>query len=320
MFEFDGIDLNPNKVDLQNYNCDKRAMETTQYMAERFQMKPQQGYPEGFDIEVSEIRDVKIPDTGYPFSNVKIYYPSGEGPFPVLFYIHGGSFYGGWQFLDAPLCRQVCVETGIAVVSPSYVLAPDFPFPLPLIEMYKELLYLRDNQDELNLDMSRVAVGGGSAGGHHALGLCQIAHERYDIEHIKFDYGVFYYPFMDGMAHGEDRDDKLIDNDSVPLSLVDTTLDMYCPKEMDRSHPLFSPINMDLEALPPSIMFSGRKDPLQWDFKRFVSRVLDEGKNEMIFKTYPQASHGFLESDVCVEAGRDSKRMVCDILKSVFYK
>ncbi len=312
MIDFN-INLNPNGVDLNTYNCDRKAAENLAYMA-RFPSRQYGAFPEGFDIEVGEVRDISIPNTGYPFSNCKIYYPEGEGPFPVLFFIHGGSFYGGWQFLDAPLCRQVCRDCHIAVVSPSYVLAPDFPFPLPLIEMYKDLLYLRDHQEELKLDFSRLAIGGGSAGGHHALGLCQIAHERFAEDHICFKYALLFYPFLDGAVPGAVRADDVIDQ-VMPLESVDATLDLYAPEGLDRNDPLFSPIHMDLEALPPCAVFSGRKDPLNWDFRRFAERVMEYGKVEAVFKTYPEALHGFLESDCSVEAGRDSKDLACELLK-----
>lgn len=313
MLDFN-IDLNPNHVDLNTYNCDQAAASNTALTA-HIPMRPQNGFPEGFDIPVGDIVNVPISGTGYPFSSCKIYYPEGEGPFPVLFYIHGGAFFGGWQFLDEPLCRQVCHDCGIAVISPTYVLAPDFKFPLPLIEMYKDLLYLRDHQSELKLDMTRMAVGGGSAGAHHALGMCQLVHERYDQDHLQFKYGVFYYPVLDCFTPGKERADALSDTYGMPPEMIDIFINSYYPEGQDRKDPLFSPILMNLDALPPSVMFSGRTDTLNQEFRRFTHRILEEGKNEVIFKIYPDVRHGFLEGDVGVAAARDSKAIVCDILK-----
>lgn len=106
MIDFN-IDMNPNRIDMKNYNPDQEAMKHMEFMAQFPATKPLSGFPEGMDIEVGEIVELQIPDTGYEYSSCKIYYPKGEGPFPVLFCIHGGAFFGGWQFLDEPFCRQI---------------------------------------------------------------------------------------------------------------------------------------------------------------------------------------------------------------------
>lgn len=315
MLDFN-VNLNPNNVNLNNYDCDEAASENV-YLTADIPVRPQGGFPEGFDIEVGDIVDINIEGTGYPSSSCKIYYPKGEGPFPVLFCIHGGAFFGGWQFLDEPYCRQVCRDCGIAVVSPNYVLAPDFKFPLALIELYKELLYLKTHQAQLKLDMSRMAVGGGSAGAHHALNMCQLVHERKEIDHMEFEYGIFYYPVVDCYTPGTDKADALSDVYGMPPEMIDVFINSYYPEGLDRKDPMFSPINMNLDALPPCIMFSGRTDTLNMEFRRFAQRIMEEGKNEAIFKIYPNVRHGFMEGDVGIEAARDSKAIVCDILNRV---
>lgn len=106
---------------------------------------------------------------GAPDRRLLILTPDGIAPdAPCLFYIHGGGYVMGspdavqtWSSGIAKACR--CI-----VLLPSYRLAPEAKWPAPVEDLYAQLLWTHANAAALGIDSTRIAVGGGSAGGGHA--------------------------------------------------------------------------------------------------------------------------------------------------------
>jgi len=60
----------------------------------------------------------------------------------------------------------------------SYRLSPQYPYPVPLEDCLEAVNYLIDHATQLNIDPSRVAVGGDSAGGNLAASVSLVMKER----------------------------------------------------------------------------------------------------------------------------------------------
>jgi len=92
-----------------------------------------------------------------------------ESPGPVIVFIHGG----GWvvssaaSYLD--YLYHAVEETGYAVMSPDYRLAPKYPFPIPFEDCVNSLFGMLDKAAEYNIDSENVIIAGDSAGGNLAL-------------------------------------------------------------------------------------------------------------------------------------------------------
>ena len=76
---------------------------------------------------------------------VRIYYPEGAGatPLPALIYCHGGGFVVGDLDMVETICRTICKESRIVVVSVQYRLAPEHPFPCGLQDTISVMRGLR---------------------------------------------------------------------------------------------------------------------------------------------------------------------------------
>lgn len=104
-----------------------------------------------------------------PAQQLDIYLPeSGDGPFPVIVFIHGGAFQWGDK-------REFCLEAymhglerGYAVVSLNYRLSGEAFFPAGLQDVKAALRWLRAHAALYLLDGSRIAACGGSAGANYA--------------------------------------------------------------------------------------------------------------------------------------------------------
>ncbi len=93
-------------------------------------------------------------------------------PLPVLLWIHGG----GWNKGTKEACPFIWLVTeGHAVVSIDYRLSYAAKWPAQLDDARAAIRWLRTNAARFNLDPARLAVSGGSAGGHIAAVLGTIA-------------------------------------------------------------------------------------------------------------------------------------------------
>jgi acetyl esterase/lipase len=97
-----------------------------------------------------------------------IYLP-GEGPFPVIVYIHGGAFMGGDKADVLVLPSLQGLKRGYAVVSINYRLSGEARFPALVHDAKAAIRWIRANAQTYHFDPSRIAAWGGSAGGYLAL-------------------------------------------------------------------------------------------------------------------------------------------------------
>jgi len=92
-------------------------------------------------------------------------YAASHERLPVLLYLHGGGFViGGLETHDS-LCRQLALRGVGAVLALDYRLAPEHRFPTAVDDAWAALRWLAGQGDSLGLDVTRLAVGGDSAGG-----------------------------------------------------------------------------------------------------------------------------------------------------------
>ena len=99
-----------------------------------------------------------------------VYYPSeGNGPFPVVVYIHGGGWAGGTKNF-VPNSVSTLPDEGYVLISVGYRLT--FPttnyFPTQIHDVKAAIRWIRANSEYLNLNTDEIIVWGTSAGGHLA--------------------------------------------------------------------------------------------------------------------------------------------------------
>ena len=72
---------------------------------------------------------------------------------------------------DSP-CRFLAAHSGAAVLSTTYRLAPEHPFPAAVEDAQAAFRWAVESASELGADPARIAIGGDSAGGNLAAGVC----------------------------------------------------------------------------------------------------------------------------------------------------
>lgn len=94
--------------------------------------------------------------------------PQAAAPMPVLVYVHGGSWRGGNPHNSGRSMLHDLARAGWAVATIRYPLSPAATFPDHLIGVKRAIAWIRTAGAERGFDGDRIAIAGGSAGGHLA--------------------------------------------------------------------------------------------------------------------------------------------------------
>jgi acetyl esterase/lipase len=103
---------------------------------------------------------------------------SAQEAIPALLWIHGGGYVMGTVDMNDPAVQSMVSVVGCAVAAVDYRLAPETAYPGAVEDCYAALKWLSTHADELHIDPTRIAIGGGSAGGGLAAGLALLARDR----------------------------------------------------------------------------------------------------------------------------------------------
>lgn len=99
----------------------------------------------------------------YDRNVMDVWLAESDKPTPVLVSIHGGGFRAGNKSVSSMLLRE-CLESGISVVAITYRFSDQAIAPAPFHDSARAIQFIRHNAKEWNVDPTRIAATGGSAG------------------------------------------------------------------------------------------------------------------------------------------------------------
>ena len=234
---------------------------------------PMEGSPEPEPIHSSLDRTIPGPAGDIP---VRIYKPSDATGLPVIVFYHGGGWVLGGLIGHDALCRALANRCSAAVVSVDYRRAPEDPYPASIDDCVAATKWVADNGAELAVDVSRLAVGGDSAGGNLA---AAVALSARDGSGPAIAAQLLIYPATD-LAQPE-TDSYLANGDGYLLTKgwMDWFIDMYVPDREQRTEVLASPMLAASHAgLPPAIVITAEFDPLRDDGQAYAKRLGGSGR------------------------------------------
>ncbi|WP_439032488.1 alpha/beta hydrolase [Gordonia terrae] len=134
---------------------------------------------------------------------VRLFRPAhSAGRLPALLWIHGGGYVIGSAAQDDRWARAMSERVGVQVVSVDYRLAPEHPYPAALDDCLDALRWMTDQPD---IDTSRIAIGGNSAGGGLAAALAFRARDA----GIDVRLQLLTYPMLDDRTREPDPRHRL---------------------------------------------------------------------------------------------------------------
>jgi len=121
-------------------------------------------YPAGF---TEQLNVVYTTANGWE-GKMDLYLPAKEnGPTPVIINIHGGGWNKGSK--ESQTGFNTFFKRGYAVANIAYRLSQQATAPAAIEDTRCALIYLIKNAKALNIDVNKIVIMGGSAGGHLAL-------------------------------------------------------------------------------------------------------------------------------------------------------
>ncbi|HEX4383925.1 MAG TPA: alpha/beta hydrolase fold domain-containing protein [Myxococcales bacterium] len=265
---------------------------------------------------VGSVEDRMIPGPGGQLK-VRIYQPQGEGPFPMLMWIHGG----GWVLFDIDTydasCRGLCNKAQVIVVSPDYRRAPEHVFPASHDDVLAAWRWMADNAAALGGDPSRLAIGGESVGGNMSAATClqlKTQGERLPLAQ------VLVYPLTTGEQFGESMEDAA-DARPVNRPLI-SWMAMHAFKGIPegakdpRVH-LLGVSKTELAGLPPALVIVDERDPLRSQGEEFA-RHLEAAGVETRVRRYDGVFHEFFGAAAVLDKAEEAQREAANLLREVF--
>jgi len=236
--------------------------------------------------EVGNVRQYSLDADGGTIP-VRIYTPSGTGPFPMLLWIHGG----GWvrDSIDGndPICRTLTNRANCAVVSVGYRLAPEHPFPIGLWDCYTALEWMRENPEIVLGDPDRIAVGGKSAGGNLTVALALLARDR---DGPSIAHQLPCVPVLDRPRETDSYKENA-DGDGLSGADMKWYWERYIRDEIDAANRYAAPLQArELSGVPPATVVTAGFDPLRDDGIEYVRRLKEVGV-PVTHHHYPDMGH-----------------------------
>jgi acetyl esterase/lipase len=173
-----------------------------------------------------------------------------------------------------------------------YRLAPENVFPGGLEDCYAALLWVYSQAQQINIDVSRIAVGGESAGGGLAAGLALLARDR-GVVPIAFQ--MLIYPMLDdhtGVA--------TVANPNAGEFVWTAGSNRFCWTSLLGHEPGGPGISAyaaparagELRGLPPAFIAVGALDLFVDESIQYAHRLIRAGVATELH-IYPGAVHGF---------------------------
>jgi acetyl esterase len=209
-------------------------------------------------------------------------------PRGVYLHLHGGGWVLGGADMQDPMLERIADNTGQAVVSVEYRLAPEHPYPAGPDDCETAALWLVENAGR-EFGTDALTIGGESAGGHLAAVTVLRMRDRHGYTGFRganLVYGAFDLAMTPSQRQfGDTR-------------LVLRTIDMhqfynaFLPTVGDRRVPDISPLYADLRDLCPALFTVGTQDALLDDTLFMHARWIAAG-NPAELAIYPGGAHGF---------------------------
>ena len=264
--------------------------------------------------ERTEVELVQVPGPDGNLIPVRVIRPRGiRNNAPCLFYIHGGGFYFAVAPYHYTLAKEYALRAGCVVVFPDYRLAPKHPYPAAAEDCWAAYVWMLENAQRLGIDLTRIAVGGDSAGGNLAAVTALMARDRKAVQPM---FQLLIYPVTDRRME-TDSSKRYRDAPVWNTALSEKMWAYYLP-ELPKEHieyasPMEAP---DLSGLPETYLEVAEFDSLRDEGLNYAAALEAAGVKVTRHETRG-TPHGF-EFITNAPLTHQAVRHRAEILKAAF--
>jgi len=271
--------------------------------------------PEVFKLEdkVASANGLNVP--------VRVYHPhaaQSQKALPGLVYLHGG----GWTIGDLDthdvLCRSLCLEAQMVVVSVDYRMGPEHKFPAAYEDTLAAFNWTVSHAESLGIDPQRLAIGGDSAGGNLSAAACIGLRDNPEVA-VQPAYQLLIYPatimWQDTPSYHANGKDYMLTKESIAyytdnyLSRREDAIDWRASPQLAESH----------KNLPPAFVMTAGFDPLRDEGLMYADALSKAGVSTQ-YVCFERQIHGFITMGRVMQEANTAVSLCASVLKANLHR
>lgn len=228
------------------------------------------------DVSGVDVAEKTITENGLTV-RLFIMRPSGvSGTLPAFMFFHGG----GWVIGDFPthqrFIRDLVVNSGAVAVYVDYTRSPEAKYPVAVNEAYAATKWVAEHGADINVDGSRLAVAGNSAGGNVAAVTALMARDK-KTPNLKLQ--VLFWPVTNAdfetVSYNQYATSRFLTK-----NMMQWFWDNYLPEKKDRTDKYASPLKAsveELKGLAPALVQTAENDVLRDEGEAYARKMNEAG-------------------------------------------
>lgn len=243
---------------------------------------------------------------------IRIYTPDGQGPFPLILYIHGG----GWVIADFDTYdaspRALANAVGAVVVSPHYRQGPEHRFPAAHEDTLAAYRWLLEHAGDLAGDVTRVAVVGESAGANMAANVAIAARDQ-GLPAPR--HQLLVYPVADNDLESPSYREHA---QAQPLNkaMIEWMVGHYLNSPDESADPRIALVRQaSLAGLPSATIITAQIDPLRCDGEK-LAQAFQAQATPVELRNYEGVTHEFFGMAAVLDEARAAQKYACERLRA----
>ncbi|CAO3640371.1 unnamed protein product [Cunninghamella echinulata] len=217
--------------------------------------------------------------------------------------------------------KDLTVQANVAVIFVSYSLAPEVKFPVATEECYSSILWIHQHANELNIDPSKLVIGGDSSGGNLSTVSSILLKKRGHKDILKGQ--ILMYPIV--AFNSDEYESRQIFGDGDYLSSREDLkrIEKAYLGDVDKKDIKdirLSPIDAtdeELNGLPRALVITAECDVVRDEGEHYAHRLLKAGVETTAIRSIA-AAHTFLTIPVDTENYIQGMDTICRFINTSF--
>ena len=243
---------------------------------------------------------------------IRIYRPTNNPSAHAIVHFHGGGFVLNYlDMYDASMSR-LANQSGFTIIGVHYQKAPEHPFPIPFDDCYATLLWVRENAEELKIDINSIGVAGDSAGATLASAVALKARDN----NINLKFQILIYP-CNGRKFTTNSYENMATGYGLTTQAMKWFWEQYLQGTDHDQNPYAVPMAAkDFSGVAPAIVITAEYDPLLSDGEQYAA-LLHRDKVPVLYKQFDGMIHGFFTNLAVTPTAKIAIDFVADELKKL---